>query len=137
METYQKMFNTMKRDNTFVNSTNAGVTKVREGGFAYLTDEPYLDYYNKKSPCNTMMLKNLLEAKSYGIALQRNSDMTNQFSVAILQVIINGKSDTCSNYTLHVTVGSFKTTEDDSGVSALADLHTRSKIFFTEHMCRK
>jgi len=33
------------------------------------------------------MLENLLEAKSYGIALQRNSELTNQFSVEILKVI--------------------------------------------------
>ena len=84
------MYNTMKKSNTFVNSTKDGVAKVREGGFAYLTDEPYLDYYDKKSPCNTMMLKNLLEAKSYGIGLQRNSDLTNHFSVEILKVIIIG-----------------------------------------------
>ena len=90
VETYKKMYNTMKKSNTFVNSTKDGVAKVREGGFAYLTDEPYLDYYNKKSPCNTMMLKNLLEAKSYGIGLERNSDLTNQFSVEILKVIIIG-----------------------------------------------
>ena len=84
------MYNTMKSHNTFVNSTKDGVAKVRKGGFAYLTDEPYLDYYDKKSPCNTEMLKNLLEAKSYGIGLQRNSDLTNQFSVEILKVIIIG-----------------------------------------------
>ena len=80
------MYNTMKKGNTFVNSTKYGVAKVQEGGFAYLTDEPYLDYYNMKEPCNTTMLKNLLEAKSYGIALQRNSDLTDQISVAILKV---------------------------------------------------
>ena len=86
VETYQKMYNTMRKGNTFVNSTKDGVAKVQEGGFAYLTDEPYLDYYNMKEPCNTTMLKNLLEAKSYGIALQRNSDLTDQISVAILKV---------------------------------------------------
>lgn len=89
VEIYEKMFNRMKSQATFVNSTKEGVQKVREGGFAYLTDGPYLDYYNSREPCNTMMLENLLEAKSYGIALQRNSELTNQFSVAILQVILN------------------------------------------------
>ena len=89
VEIYEKMFNRMKSEATFVNSTKEGVQKVREGGFAYLTDGPYLDYYNSREPCNTMMLENLLEAKSYGIALQRNSELTNQFSVAILQVILN------------------------------------------------
>lgn len=83
---YQTMFQTMKTGNTFVNSTKEGVEKVRQGGFAYLTDGPYLDYYNSRNPCNTMMLENLLEAKSYGIALQRNSELTNPFSVAILKV---------------------------------------------------
>ena len=87
------MYHTMKTENTFVNSTKEGVDNVRAGGvddadqFAYLTDGPYLDYYNRRNPCNTMMLENLLEAKSYGIALQRNSELTNQFSVAILEVI--------------------------------------------------
>lgn len=89
VETYQKMYRTMYRENTFVNSTKEGVARVRQGGFAYLTDEPYLDYYNQKSPCNTMMVKNLLEAKSYGIGLQRRSDLTNPFSVAILKVKVN------------------------------------------------
>ena len=88
VENYRKMYNTMKKGNTFVNSTKNGVARVREGDFAYLTDEPYLDYYDKKKPCNTMMLKNLLEAKSYGIGLQINSDLTNLFSVRILKVII-------------------------------------------------
>ena len=82
------MFQTMKTGNTFVNSTIEGVEKVRQGGFAYLTDAPYLEYYNRRNPCNTMMLENLLEAKSYGIALQRNSELTNPFSVAILKVIL-------------------------------------------------
>ena len=83
---YNKMYQTMKQN--FVNSTKEGVARVRKEPFAYLTDEPYLDYYDKKSPCNTMMLKNLLEAKSYGIGLQRNSDLTNQFSIEILKVRI-------------------------------------------------
>ncbi|XP_068679093.1 glutamate receptor 4-like [Montipora foliosa] len=91
VEIYQKMYNTMKRENTFVNSTKDGVAKVREGGFAYLTDEPYLEYYNQKSPCNTMMIKNLLEAKSYGIGLQRRSELTNPFSVAILKLREKGE----------------------------------------------
>lgn len=93
VEIYQKMFIRMKSEDTFVNSTKEGVQKVREGGFAYLTDGPYLDYYNSKEPCNTMMLENLLEAKSYGIALQRNSELTNQFSVAILQLREEGVVD--------------------------------------------
>ena len=88
MGTYQTMFHAMRTGNTFVNSTKEGVEKVRQGGFAYLTDGPYLDYYNSRNPCNTMMLDNLLEAKSYGIALQRNSELTNPFSVEILKVII-------------------------------------------------
>ncbi|XP_078361238.1 glutamate receptor 2-like [Oculina patagonica] len=93
VETYQTMFHTMKTGNTFVNSTKEGVETVRKGGFAYLTDGPYLDYYNRRNPCNTMMLENLLEAKSYGIALQRNSELTNQFSVAILKLREEGIVD--------------------------------------------
>ena len=40
----------------------------------------------QREPCNTMLLNNLLEPKSYGIAMQRDSPHTKRFSVAILQV---------------------------------------------------
>lgn len=80
------MFGRMKTLNTFVPSTKVGVNISRQGNFAYLTDQPSLDYYNQRKPCNTMLVKNLLDAKSYAIGLQRNSEWTNKISVTILEV---------------------------------------------------
>jgi hypothetical protein len=83
---YRQMYSQMRQKNTFVSSTKAGVAKAREGNYAYLTEQPYLDYYNQRKPCNTMLLNNLLTAKSYGFGLQRNSPYVNELSVAILDV---------------------------------------------------
>ena len=40
----------------------------------------------QRQPCNTMLLNNLLEPKSYGLAMQRDSPYTTEFTVAILEV---------------------------------------------------
>ncbi|XP_020899711.1 glutamate receptor 2 isoform X2 [Exaiptasia diaphana] len=91
VRTYKKMFARMKTLNTFVPSTKVGVNISRQGNFAYLTDQPSLDYYNQRKPCNTMLVKNLLDAKSYAIGLQRNSEWTNKISVTILELREEGE----------------------------------------------
>ena len=85
---YKEMNVAMETNNAFANSTRGGVDRVLRENFAYMTDEPYLDYYNKKYPCDTTLVKHLMETKGYGIAMQRNSDMTNCVNVAILKVYI-------------------------------------------------
>lgn len=74
----------MRQYQTFVNATSEGVTKARSEDYAYITEQPYLEYYNQQKPCNTRVLNNLLQAKGYGIGLQQNSPYTNRISVAIL-----------------------------------------------------
>ena len=44
---HETMWRKMTDDNTFVNSTKDGVQKVREEDYAYLTEEPYLQYWNQ------------------------------------------------------------------------------------------
>ena len=84
---FREIYRNMEEWKTFMNTTKEGVERVQnDQDFAYMTDQPYLDYYNSKQPCNTMLLTNLLEGKSYGIGLRRHSDLTNDFSVAILKV---------------------------------------------------
>lgn len=83
---YLKMFSHMRQYQTFVNATSEGVTKARSEDYAYITEQPYLEYYNQQKPCNTRVLNNLLQAKGYGIGLQQNSPYTNRISVAILAV---------------------------------------------------
>lgn len=87
---YRKMFSHMREYKTFVESTKAGVERAREEKYAYITEYPYLEYYNQQKPCNTRLLKNLIQTKSYGIGLQRNSPYTNIITVAILKVRIEG-----------------------------------------------
>lgn len=83
---YLKMFLHMREHQTFMNATSEGVRKARNEDYAYITEQPYLEYYNQQKPCNTRLLKNLLQAKGYGIGLQQNSPYTNRISVAILAV---------------------------------------------------
>lgn len=83
---HMRMFSFMRSQQTFVNSTANGVKKAREENYAYITEYPYLAYYNQQKPCNTRLLDNLLQAKGYGIGLQQNSPHTNKISVEILEV---------------------------------------------------
>ena len=83
---YRKMFSHMREYQTFVDGTKAGVEKARTEQYAYITEYPYLEYYNQQKPCNTRLLKNLIQTKSYGIGLQRNSPYTNRITVGILNV---------------------------------------------------
>lgn len=85
---YLKMFSHMREHQTFVDATSEGVKKARSENYAYITEQPYLEYYNQQKPCNTRLLNGLLQAKGYGIGLQQNSPYTNRISVAILAVNI-------------------------------------------------
>ncbi|XP_027060273.1 glutamate receptor ionotropic, kainate 2-like [Pocillopora damicornis] len=87
---HMRMFSFMRSQQTFVNSTANGVKKAREENYAYITEYPYLAYYNQQKPCNTRLLDNLLQAKGYGIGLQQNSPHTNKISVEILELRENG-----------------------------------------------
>ncbi|KAK2574078.1 Glutamate receptor 2 [Acropora cervicornis] len=83
---YTRMFLHMRDHKTAVKSTAEGIRKARTEKYAYITEKPYLEYYDQQKPCNTRLLNNLLQAKGYGIALQGNSPYTNDISVAILDL---------------------------------------------------
>lgn len=76
----------MTSKGTFAKSSTSAVQRVRNGGYAYLTDGPVLKYKHQRKPCNTFLLKNLLMAKGYGLGLQLNSEWTQLLSVRILKV---------------------------------------------------
>ena len=82
----------MINEETFQTSATDAVNKSRKGGFAYLTETPILEYHNSLEPCNTMLVENLMEAKSYGFALPKNSELTTNLSVNILKVSIFQKT---------------------------------------------
>ena len=98
------MFSHMREYKTFVPNTKTGVEKARTDEYAYITEYPYLEYYNQQKPCNTKLLKNLIQTKSYGIGLQRNSPYTNRITVAILKVrLFNTKHTEDHRYPLRQT----------------------------------
>lgn len=83
---YQSMFKTMTRKSSYAKSSTSAVKRVRQGGYAYLTDGPVLQYKHQRKPCNTFLLRNLLMAKGYGLGLPLNSEWTQLLSVRILKV---------------------------------------------------
>ena len=80
------MVSHMTEHDSTLSGSKAGVKRARYGGYAYITETPILEYQNNQKPCNTMLVKNLFEVKSYGFGLTKNSEHTNELSVAILKV---------------------------------------------------
>merc|ERR1712048_121607 len=91
------MGNFMRARNTFETSTREALEKVRTGAKAYLSEDPILYYAHQRRPCNTHVIRNLLEAKSYGLILQRQSEWTNPISVEILNLRERGFLSQISN----------------------------------------
>ena len=83
---YRKMFGQMETRKSFAKSTEIAIAKVRNENYAYLTEHPIVSYHNQQNPCNTFLIENLLEAKSYGLGLRIDSEWTNPLSVQILKV---------------------------------------------------
>ncbi len=76
----------MLKSNSFQTSVEAAVKRVRSGDFAFLGDQPVLEYLDQQQPCDTNIAKNLLTMKSYAFGLQLASEWTNPISVGILRV---------------------------------------------------
>lgn len=83
---HKKMVSHMnERDSTMTSSTK-GVELARGGEYAFITETPILQHFNNLQPCDTMLVGNLFQTKSYGFGLPKNSEYTNTLSVEILKV---------------------------------------------------
>ncbi len=71
---YQQMWSFMSwtQPTVFVNSTRAGVARVKEGDYAYLLESATLEYFAQRD-CELMQLGGLLDSKGYGIGLPKGS----------------------------------------------------------------
>ena len=60
-----------------VQTTEDGIRRVREskGKYAFLLESVYNEYFNQRSPCNTMQVGLPLSTKGYGIATPKNSKL--------------------------------------------------------------
>uniref|UniRef100_A0A061QLK3 Putative glutamate receptor n=1 Tax=Cupiennius salei TaxID=6928 RepID=A0A061QLK3_CUPSA len=94
--TYQKMFKFMQKHSSevYVSNNNAGISKVKDGNYAYLMEATTIEY-NTERECNLTQIGGLLDSKGYGIAVRKgNSKLRAWLSGGILQLQEEGKLHT-------------------------------------------
>ena len=89
---YRKMYKKIADSGGFQNSIETAVKSVRDVDLAFIGDQPILEYINSKQPCDTMILKHVLQMQGYAFGLQMRSEWTNLLSVHILLVSITNHS---------------------------------------------
>ena len=61
--------------------------------YAFITDSFYLEYVSSQAPCQVHMVGRFFNQFGYGLALQKGSPFTEQFTLAILKFRSNGLFD--------------------------------------------
>ncbi|XP_065066326.1 glutamate receptor 3-like isoform X2 [Rhopilema esculentum] len=87
---HRKMYKHMVSIGTLVVSLEKALERVKEEDYAFIGDQPLLEYFNAKQPCNTKIVKHVLGMGSYAFGLQLNSEWTNHFSVHLLKLRESG-----------------------------------------------
>jgi ionotropic glutamate receptor len=81
----------MKTNPNFMpNSSQQGINFVKQGGYAYLLESTTNDYARQRD-CELMQIGGLLDSKSYGLGLQKDSQWTEPISDAILLLVEKGR----------------------------------------------
>lgn len=73
----------------FVNSTDAGLKRVKEGNYAFLI-ESTMNEYARNRDCELMQVGGLIDSKGYGIGTPTGSPWRDQISNAILKLQEDG-----------------------------------------------
>jgi len=68
-------FMTTTEPDVFVDTTEEGVERVRQGKYAFLIESVTNDYINQRMPCDTMKVGSNLDSKGYGIGTPLGSDL--------------------------------------------------------------
>ncbi|XP_037086487.1 glutamate receptor ionotropic, kainate 2-like isoform X2 [Pollicipes pollicipes] len=86
-EHYRRMYNFMEtaRPSVYVDSSDAGVERVKKGKYAFLMESAGIEYVLERN-CELTQIGGLLDHKSYGIALQPGSPYTPIINSAILEI---------------------------------------------------
>ncbi|XP_067942670.1 glutamate receptor ionotropic, kainate 2-like [Watersipora subatra] len=85
IKTFKTMWENMERTNKFVNSTEEGFQKVRDGSYAFLTESPSLQYkVNTDLNCTLTQVGAELNSLSYGIGVQEGDPLREILSSIIL-----------------------------------------------------
>jgi ionotropic glutamate receptor len=69
----------------FVNSTENGIQRVKNGGYAFLL-ESTMNEYRRQRDCDLMQVGGLIDSKGYGIGTPTGSPWRDQISSAILKL---------------------------------------------------
>lgn len=94
--TYQKMYKFMQKHATevYVSNNIQGISKVKQGNYAYLMEATTIEY-NTERECNLTQIGGLLDSKGYGIAVRKgNPKLRAWLSGGILQLQEEGKLHT-------------------------------------------
>ncbi|XP_078611649.1 glutamate receptor ionotropic, kainate 2-like [Branchiostoma floridae x Branchiostoma japonicum] len=96
LEPYKTMARLMteKRDDVMVTSMEEGLKKVREGNYAFISDNVVLDYVATRQPCDIKTVGRLFRNAGYGVLLAKGSPYTGEFSNAIIQARESGFIET-------------------------------------------
>ncbi len=70
--------------NVFVKSTEEGISRIKEGGYAYLVESTTNDYVRARD-CELMQVGGLLDSKGYGIGTPHG----NLFTIYYLLIMDN------------------------------------------------
>ena len=77
---YERMWDFMNNSNTFVNTVEAGYDKVLSEEYAFIWENPSLDYL-KLTNCDYTTIGRPFNMKGYGIALQEGMSLRDQLSI--------------------------------------------------------
>ncbi|PAA89431.1 hypothetical protein BOX15_Mlig000431g1 [Macrostomum lignano] len=86
IQVFKTMWDFMsKRPEVFVNKTEDGIRRVRQGGYAFILESTMNEYYTERN-CDLMKVGGLLDSKGYGIGLTTGSPFRDIISEVILKL---------------------------------------------------
>ncbi|XP_067675457.1 glutamate receptor ionotropic, kainate 2-like isoform X1 [Haliotis asinina] len=120
IDTYKRMWAFMKKKEptVFMKSYEAGVARVLEGGYAFLSESTMIDYITQRN-CDLMQVGGLLDSKGYGIGTPINSAYRDKLSMAILELQENGRIQMLYNKWWKSTGTCMREENKDSKANAL------------------
>ena len=84
------MWQFMKSNPVYMpNTTQVGLSLVKQGGYAFLLESTTNEYFRNRD-CSLMSVGDLLDTKSYGLGLKRNSIWRERISNGIIFLQENG-----------------------------------------------
>ncbi|XP_013191596.2 glutamate receptor ionotropic, kainate 3 [Amyelois transitella] len=83
--TYQKMFQKMNSKGWLLENNDLGVDMTENSSWAFFMESTSIEYY-KERHCDLLQVGGLLDSKSYGIGLKKNSPYKKHIDEALLQL---------------------------------------------------